>query len=158
MGSLSFHGVMVAALPGTSQLLTQWPPLIWVCHPLVQPQQLKRRPNAKKINILTLHAIFIYFPSPLRRSVLYINQVGADFISALGHRISTHTDDPRETSFLFQRLSVTIQHFNAVCFANSFGNFEVEVRRNQPRHTYSSCFFHSFIISKGPLEWSTGGW
>jgi len=23
-----------------------------------------------------------------------INQVGADFISALGHRISTHTDDP----------------------------------------------------------------
>jgi len=26
-----------------------------------------------------------------------INQVSADFISALGHRISTHTDDPRET-------------------------------------------------------------
>jgi len=30
-----------------------------------------------------------------------INQVGADFISALGHRISTHAEDPRETCFLF---------------------------------------------------------
>jgi len=32
---------------------------------------------------------------------------------------------------------------NAVCFASSFGNFEVEVQRKQPRHTYSSYFFHS---------------
>jgi len=40
-----------------------------------------------------------------------------------------------EIHFPFQCLSVTIQRFNAVCFANSFGNFEVEVRRNQPRHT-----------------------
>jgi len=48
---------------------------------------------------------------------------------------STHSDDPRETFFLFQRLPVTIRRFNAVCIANSFGNFEVEVRRNQPRHT-----------------------
>jgi len=75
-----------------------------------------------------------FFPSPLRRSVLTMS-VHADFISALSHRISTHTDDPRETFFLFQRLSVTIQRFNAVCFANSFGNFEVEVRRKQPRYT-----------------------
>jgi len=30
-----------------------------------------------------------------------INQIGADFISALGHRIFTHTDDPRENIFLF---------------------------------------------------------
>jgi len=64
-----------------------------------------------------------------------INQVGADVISALGHRISTNSDDPRDTFFILQRLSVTIQRFNAACFANSFGNFEVEVRRSQPRHT-----------------------
>ena len=64
-----------------------------------------------------------------------INQVGTDFISALGHRISCNTDDPRDTFFLFQRLSVAIQRFNAICFANSFGNIDVEVRRCQPRHT-----------------------
>jgi len=34
-------------------------------------------------------------------------------INQVGHRISTHTDDPRETFFLFQRLFVTIQRFNA---------------------------------------------
>ena len=64
-----------------------------------------------------------------------VNQVGTDFISALGHRISSNTDDPRETFSLFQRLSDAIQRFNAVCFANSFGNIDVEVRCSQPRHT-----------------------
>ena len=33
-----------------------------------------------------------------------INQVGADFISALGHRDLSNTDDSRETFFPFQRL------------------------------------------------------
>ena len=64
-----------------------------------------------------------------------LNQVGTDFISALSHRISSNTDDPRETYFLFQRLSVAIQRFNAVCFSNSFGNLDVEVRHSQLRHT-----------------------
>ena len=49
-----------------------------------------------------------------------INQVGQDFISELGRRISSSTDDPRETSFLFQRLSVAIQRFNSVSFTYSF--------------------------------------
>jgi hypothetical protein len=49
-----------------------------------------------------------------------INRAGQEFISELGHRISASTEDPRETCFLFQRLSVTIQRFNAVCFAYSF--------------------------------------
>ena len=64
-----------------------------------------------------------------------INREGADFISALGHRISSNTDDPRETFFLFQRLSVAIQRFNSVCFTNSFGNTDVEVQRSRSRHT-----------------------
>jgi hypothetical protein len=37
-----------------------------------------------------------------------IDHIGTDFISALGYRISINTDDPRETFFLFQRLSVVI--------------------------------------------------
>jgi hypothetical protein len=38
-----------------------------------------------------------------------INGAGQDFISELGHRISDLTEDPRETSFLFQRISVALQ-------------------------------------------------
>jgi len=49
-----------------------------------------------------------------------INVVGLEFISDLDHRISRVTDDPRETSFLFQRISVGIQRFNGVIFSNSF--------------------------------------
>jgi len=33
----------------------------------------------------------------------------------LGRRITAVTDDPRETGFLFQRLSVALQRGNAVC-------------------------------------------
>jgi hypothetical protein len=49
-----------------------------------------------------------------------INSKGAAFLSELGRRISTCTGDPRESSFLFQRLSVTIQRFNRIAFEGSF--------------------------------------
>ena len=61
-----------------------------------------------------------------------INQAGCDFLSSLGHRLSLVTDDPRESSFLFQRLSVSIQRFNSVCFCNSFGNLPAQFF-DQPR-------------------------
>ncbi|HSN23902.1 MAG TPA: reverse transcriptase domain-containing protein, partial [Methylomicrobium sp.] len=49
-----------------------------------------------------------------------INRAGHEFLSELGHRISTVTDDPRETSFLYQRIAVSVQKFNAICFAYAF--------------------------------------
>jgi hypothetical protein len=64
----------------------------------------------------------------------YINCDGQDFISELGHRISLVTEDPRETSFPFQRISVTMQRFNNVCFTNSFGHVRDD-SANQPKHT-----------------------
>ena len=45
----------------------------------------------------------------------------ADFLSELGRRISATTSDPRETSHLFQRLSIAMQRFNAVCIYDTFG-------------------------------------
>jgi len=76
-----------------------------------------------------------YFPLPSRHSVLFIRSVRTSSLLRLGHCISLITDDPRETFFLFQRLSVANQRINAVCFANSFGNIDVKVRRRQPRQT-----------------------
>jgi hypothetical protein len=55
-----------------------------------------------------------------------INQRGCDFLSSLGQRLSLVSDDPRESSFLFQRLSIAIQRFNSVCFCNSFGNLPAQ--------------------------------
>jgi hypothetical protein len=45
------------------------------------------------------------------------------FLCDLGRRISNTTSDARETSHLFQRLSVALQRFNAVCVANTFSEF-----------------------------------
>jgi hypothetical protein len=44
------------------------------------------------------------------------------FLRELGRRLTLATDDKRETMFLFQRLSVAIQRFNAVCFAGTFSD------------------------------------
>jgi len=63
-----------------------------------------------------------------------INQVGQDFISEVGRRMSSSTDDPRETSFQFQRLSVAVQRFNAVSFTYSFGLTQFEAA-HLPKHT-----------------------
>ena len=43
------------------------------------------------------------------------SQEGLEFVKELGKRISASTGDPRETSFLFQRLSVAVQMGNAAC-------------------------------------------
>jgi len=37
-----------------------------------------------------------------------------NFISELGRRICVHTGDARETSYLFQRISIMLQRFNSV--------------------------------------------
>jgi hypothetical protein len=42
-----------------------------------------------------------------------INEEGLSFLKELGRRLSLSTNDPRETSFLFQRLSVAVQRGNA---------------------------------------------
>ena len=48
------------------------------------------------------------------------------FLRELGRRLTLSTDDTRETMFLFQRLSVAIQRFNAVCFAGTFSDYQLD--------------------------------
>ena len=89
-----------------------------------------KRKEAKYIDICRSHHFF-----PIAFETFGpINEVGSAFISALGHRISLVTDDPRETFFLFQRLSVAVQRFNAVSFTNSFGSICNQFV-DQPRRT-----------------------
>ena len=49
-----------------------------------------------------------------------INDKGLEFIADLGRHLTQATGEPRESSFFFQRLSITIQRFNAVAFNGSF--------------------------------------
>jgi len=43
-------------------------------------------------------------------------------LSELGRRITQSTDDHRESAFLFQRLSILIQRFNAVAVLGTFAH------------------------------------
>ena len=43
-----------------------------------------------------------------------LGQEASEFLTKLGRRLSLITDDARETSYLFQRVSVLIQRYNAV--------------------------------------------
>ena len=50
-----------------------------------------------------------------------INVKGVEFLQELGRRlIDICSDDNRQTSFLFQRISITLQRFNAITFADTF--------------------------------------
>ena len=49
-----------------------------------------------------------------------INEIAQDFIKVLGRMAKELSDDPRETAFLSQRLSVTLQRGNAICFKDTF--------------------------------------
>jgi len=49
-----------------------------------------------------------------------VNKDGEAFICNLGRRLSAITGDPRETSFLFQRLSIISQRCNAASISGSF--------------------------------------
>lgn len=53
-----------------------------------------------------------------------ISSKAMSFLSELGRRTSVTTGDPRETSYLFQRLSVSLQRFNAVCLLDTFSDSE----------------------------------
>ena len=43
-----------------------------------------------------------------------------EFVEDIGHRMTEVTSDPRETQYLFQRLFVAVQRFNAVCLTDTF--------------------------------------
>ena len=50
------------------------------------------------------------------------NALALEFITELGRRIARITQELRETQFLFQRLSISLQRGNTVAFKNTFSS------------------------------------
>ena len=67
-------------------------------------------------------ATHIFVPIAVEISGAWCNQ-SAQFIEDLGRRINVIINDPLETTYLFQRLSVALQRGNAVAFSNTFPEF-----------------------------------
>ena len=55
-----------------------------------------------------------------------INSSALALLSALGKRLSLASGDPRETAFLFQRISICLQRFNSLSLRSSFGDFLID--------------------------------
>ena len=64
----------------------------------------------------------IFVPIAVKTSGAWCNQ-SALFIEDLDRRINAITNDPLETTYLFQRLSVALQRGNAVAFSNTLPEF-----------------------------------
>ena len=61
----------------------------------------------------TLSSAYMFEPIAVQNLGVF-SSTTLNFISELGRRIYVHTGDARETSYLFQRISVTLQRFNSV--------------------------------------------
>ena len=55
-----------------------------------------------------------------------MNSAGLKFVSDIGRRITQVSKDNRESTFLFQRLSVLIQRFNSVAIHGTFAHTPTE--------------------------------
>ena len=71
-----------------------------------------KRKRAKYAKIIQSH---LFIPIAIE-TLGQINMDGQRFLDSLGERLSSVSGDPRETTFLYQRLSVLIQIFNSVAF------------------------------------------
>ena len=64
----------------------------------------------------------VFFVSVALETLEAIVPCSLDFLTEVGRRLSAATDDARETAFLFQRISVALQRFNAVLIHESLSH------------------------------------
>ena len=79
------------------------------------------RKNAKYTQLAAVH----HFVLLAFETMGPMSAEGLTFISALGQSLSTMSGDARETSYLFQRISVMIQRFNTVAFRSTFATLDL---------------------------------
>jgi len=72
----------------------------------------------KEDKYVDLGARYIFEPIATETSGVF-NASARQLLADLGRRISTNTGEARETSYLFQRISVLVQRFNAVLLHDS---------------------------------------
>jgi len=84
-------------------------------------EQAARRKTAKYDLLVQKGRLF----QPIAAETLGpLNQSSIAFFSELSRKIASVSADNRETSFLHQRISITVQRFNSILLHNSFSSDE----------------------------------
>ena len=74
--------------------------------------------NNNNNNNNKLASTHIFYPFAIETAGTW-HEMAIELTQEIGRRITTITEDTRETTFLFQRLSVPLQRGNAVSFHNT---------------------------------------
>jgi len=61
----------------------------------------------------------VFYPFFAMETAGVWHEIAIELTQEIGRRITTVTEDTRETTFLFQRLSMALQRGNAVGFRNT---------------------------------------
>ena len=77
--------------------------------------------NNNNINNTSTH---VFYPTAIETAGFWDTQA-TELIEELGRRITEAMEDPKETTYLFQRISITIQRGNALSFFNTFDRNDV---------------------------------
>ena len=75
--------------------------------------------SKKMSKYLDLSHSYEFFPVAFE-TLRPVNSVGSNFISNIGKAMTLASRTPRESSFVWQRLSIALQKHNAICFKQSF--------------------------------------
>ena len=75
--------------------------------------------STKNTNYIDIASTHIFYPIAIETAGSWDVQA-LEMIEEIGRRITEATEDPKETMYLFQRLSMAIQRGNARSFFNNF--------------------------------------
>jgi len=75
--------------------------------------------RSRACHILSVPVLFLTGNEPCIQTAGTWHEMAIELTQEIGRRITTITEDNRETTFLFQRLSMALQRRNAVSFHNT---------------------------------------
>jgi hypothetical protein len=75
--------------------------------------------SKKVAKYATLSSLYDFIPIAFE-TLGPVNSSGIDFINSIASRIRASSGDMREGKFLWQRLSMAVQRYNAVCLLGTF--------------------------------------
>ena len=78
-----------------------------------------RAAENKKLKYQSILQTHLFTPVAIETTGVF-NREALEFLKAIGQRMENETGDSKETSYLFQRVSVVIQRGNAISFAGTF--------------------------------------
>ena len=117
MASHWFHGKVASRYTGTSLLHAHWN-ISYIDRASHEAGAAAEMAASRKEDLVDLGARYIFEPIAVETLGVF-NASARHLLGDLGRRISINTGEPRETSYLFQRISVLVHRFNAVLLHDS---------------------------------------